>query len=1341
MKHLMKILLAALLTSITWSASAATLGYWRFENPGNLGQDLSGNGYDLTLIRAPLSESITDAGPGEGFPKTVPQTGVTNQLAARLWGTNLFYRSYDAGFQVMTQFTIEAYVNLPYVADSTFTYSIAARYSQSPGLINWMFGLSKLANNPLRPKIFLNGTRSGTNVTLSATATSLTLQTNRDYYMAAVYSNGIITLRLAELTNNPVLVSETLTVTGGWPTNMSSVLAPFTIGGHNMSASATNYLAGLFDEVRYSDVALPVESLLFTTSGQPPELTVGPKSVEAGAGRDAVFAVTAVGAPLLTYQWYDGATLLPLSGKTSSSLVISNVSLADSGKSFYVVVANGVGSVTSAPPVLLTVVNVSGPTVGHWRFEDSGNPGLNSAPLGLNLTSTGGTPSTTVLPDANSGLPGAKFFKHVPEPAGPANTSALSLVGASWLSRNPGAGVAVSTQMTVEAFFNASSVPDNLTMPIASQWDNPAGQRAWLFGVREDNTAGGQIGNLRLRLSLAGAWLQDASRWILQPNVDYYAAVVVNGTNVTFYLADLSSMNPVVESQSYTSSVPVLPASQSDFRVGAILESTGYWTFPGLLDEVRLSRVALPASSLLNPPPPLPTIDQPPQNVVVGEGANASFNVTALGGLPLYYQWYRGSTATPLAGETNSTLTLTNVTLAQNGTTYLVVVTNSSGSVTSSPSALLTVVNVTTPTVGYWRFEDGGNLGLDSSGNGLNLASSGAPAGYSLPATGSAQPGAEFPKTLPGTGQGNANALQLDGTSDLAHQDWPSFTLGNAMSLEVYFNASYWLYNDTTPIASQWDDAANQRSWFLGVRESASGSEVYQLRLALNQGAWTQNATRWNLQSGHDYYAAVVFTNGLVTFYLADLSSPNPVLESQTFTASVTSILDQTADLRVGGVRIAGGGVTAFPGIIDEVRLSRVALPYYSLLNPPPPSPKITTQPQVQVVALASDASFSVTSLGTPPLTYQWYQGSIATPVSGGTGAALVLPNVQLDQSGNSYFVVVSNQYGSATSSVASLTVVDTAGPIIAHWRFENSANLGLNSSGNYLHLTYAGTPVALALPGDNSGLPGAWFSKTLPSTGLTNTGALQLDGSSYLAHPDAPWFNSPAQLTVEAYFNIASFGDEVTHVFGCQYTPAAGARGWIFSAREDNFSVGQVGIPRLRFTVSGDGNSVYGQFATQWELLPNHDYYAAAAYNAGSVQFYLADLSSPSPVLMTQSFTGYPASIFDSTTNFTIGFYPATPPGSFTGVLDEVRVSRVALTPEQLLISQFGGVITSVVINGGSVEINGLGTSGLSYSLLRSINLADWTVVGSSTATNGVLHLVNAAPLSSAGYYRLRRP
>ena len=99
----MKILLAALLTSITWSASAATLGYWRFENPGNLGQDLSGNGYDLTLIRAPLSESITDAGPGEGFPKTVPQTGVTNQLAARLWGTNLFYRSYDAGFQVMTQ--------------------------------------------------------------------------------------------------------------------------------------------------------------------------------------------------------------------------------------------------------------------------------------------------------------------------------------------------------------------------------------------------------------------------------------------------------------------------------------------------------------------------------------------------------------------------------------------------------------------------------------------------------------------------------------------------------------------------------------------------------------------------------------------------------------------------------------------------------------------------------------------------------------------------------------------------------------------------------------------------------------------------------------------------------------------------------------------------------------------------------------------------------------------------------------------------------------------------------------------------------------------------------------
>ena len=324
---------------------------------------------------------------------------------------------------------------------------------------------------------------------------------------------------------------------------------------------------------------------------------------------------------------------------------------------------------------------------------------------------------------------------------------------------------------------------------------------------------------------------------------------------------------------------------------------------------------------------------------------------------------------------------------------------------------------------------------------------------------------------------------------------------------------------------------------------------------------------------------------------------------------------------------------------------------------------------------------------------------------------------------------------------LAPVAIVNTNRPTVGHWRFENSAKLGLDSGGSGLRLTMAGTPMAIALPGDNSGLAGARFSKTIPSTGLTNTGAVQLVGASYWTYPDGPWFNISQQLTVEAYFNIASFPDGVTQTFAAQYSDVSGRRGWIFSAREDNFTAGQVGIPRLRFTVSGDGNSVYGQFATQWELLPNHDYYAAVVYNAGAVRFYLADLTNNHPGMLTQSFNSYPTSIFDSTTNFTIGFYPASAPGSFTGLLDEVRVSRVALTPEQLLISQFGGVITSVVINGGSVEINGLGTAGLSYSLLRSINLADWTVVGSSTATNGVLHLVNAAPLSSAGYYRLRRP
>jgi hypothetical protein len=95
-------------------------------------------------------------------------------------------------------------------------------------------------------------------------------------------------------------------------------------------------------------------------------------------------------------------------------------------------------------------------------------------------------------------------------------------------------------------------------------------------------------------------------------------------------------------------------------------------------------------------------------------------------------------------------------------------------------------------------------------------------------------------------------------------------------------------------------------------------------------------------------------------------------------------------------------------------------------------SPVIPTngQPASVVMLQGQTASLSVSSVdGTPPLTYQWYQGSIATPLSdldefsGATTNTLTITGATQSDATN-YFCVVSNSGGSTTSQVASVTVI-----------------------------------------------------------------------------------------------------------------------------------------------------------------------------------------------------------------------------------------------------------------------------------------------------------------------------
>jgi Immunoglobulin I-set domain len=91
--------------------------------------------------------------------------------------------------------------------------------------------------------------------------------------------------------------------------------------------------------------------------------------------------------------------------------------------------------------------------------------------------------------------------------------------------------------------------------------------------------------------------------------------------------------------------------------------------------------------------------------------------------------------------------------------------------------------------------------------------------------------------------------------------------------------------------------------------------------------------------------------------------------------------------------------------------------------------PTIVTQPVGQTVPVAGTTSFTVVASGTPALSYQWYQipagQTTGTAVAGATSATYTVPATATlatnDQ--DSYYVVVTNPYGQATSQPATLAV------------------------------------------------------------------------------------------------------------------------------------------------------------------------------------------------------------------------------------------------------------------------------------------------------------------------------
>lgn len=158
-----------------------------------------------------------------------------------------------------------------------------------------------------------------------------------------------------------------------------------------------------------------------------------------------------------------------------------------------------------------------------------------------------------------------------------------------------------------------------------------------------------------------------------------------------------------------------------------------------------------------------------------------------------------------------------------------------------------------------------------------------------------------------------------------------------------------------------------------------------------------------------------------------------------------------------------------------------------------PAGPTIWIQPTNQNTVLRGSCSFGVTARGTEPLACQWLFNS--NPLPGATNSTLLLTNVQTNNLGN-YSVVVSNTYGSVTSSNATIVVVPS---MLIAWGMNIFGECNILSSLTNVSAFAGGWGYSAAA--NSNGAASTWgFHEPAFSPSPTNVSAIAAGGTFVLA-------------------------------------------------------------------------------------------------------------------------------------------------------------------------------------------------------------------------------------------------
>jgi hypothetical protein len=439
-----------------------------------------------------------------------------------------------------------------------------------------------------------------------------------------------------------------------------------------------------------------------------PVISQNPSSRTLYVGGTLDLSVAATGGQL-AYQWQKNSN--PISGATDSTYAIGIVGTNDAG-SYTVTVTNRLGSASSSPPAVITVISPAAGTFEAAIVADSPEAWwrLDDAPGSTNMLDSLGRHDGTYSGNVTLGVPGAV--------ANGGNTAA-TFDGASYGSV-PFSRLLNTEAFTVEVWAKAVNVTDQ-RVPASSRYST----KGWYFQSAVPTYgqwAGGvAVGGTDYYVPCtAPAASMQTNVWtqLVMTESTNGLLVFINGQWDGGEWADFDRNNGgpfIIGARGLSSSQPV-----DLFWKGEVDEVTFY------TNSLTLGQIQAHYAAALYGNTTKPFFTLQPQSQTAAAGSQVSFKVIVEGSAPISLQWWKDGSQ--LLNQTNDTLTLLSVTTASNGT-YQVTATNAAGSIASSPASLTvqpvpTSANLTNGLVLHLKLD---NDYTDSSGNGNNGTPNGSP--------------------------------------------------------------------------------------------------------------------------------------------------------------------------------------------------------------------------------------------------------------------------------------------------------------------------------------------------------------------------------------------------------------------------------------------------------------------------------------------------------------------------------------------------------------------------------------------------------------------------------------